>query len=662
MNEDSQRVFEFGPFRLDVAEHVLLREGKPVPLTPKAFELLVALVEHGGRLVEKEHLIKTLWPDTFAGDSNLNSNVSTLRKALGQVGDGHRYIETVPTRGYRFKVPGRESADVGEGLVEELVLEKHTLTRVTTEEDGRAGGGDDLQPLPARASLPAGTVARRRSGWGLRGVALGLLCLLLVGVSAALYYSRTSAESRGEEPKVAGRPPLRSIAVLPFKAIGAEGASEYLSLGMTDALITRLGNVRRVVVRPTSAVRRYSGPLQDPLAAAREQGVEAVLDGSVQRAGDRVRVTVQLYRARDGASLWSAKFDERFTDIFAVQDSISRQVMRELLVELNPEEAEQLKRRGSENVKAYEAYLMGLYFWDKRNKEGYRAAVKYFSRAVELDPTFAEAYVGLGNAYAYLGGHDRASQAEAIARQRAGVLKALALDDTLAEAHATLGLIEMDDGDWPAAESEFKRALALNPNYATAHQWYGEFLAWVGRADEGLAESQRARELDPLSLTVNTDVAKIYLLSRRYDDAVAQFKSALELDPDFEVAHGLLALTYSKQGRHEEALRELRGIRNLESDPMYLSFLVYVYGEAGMRDEARRSLRRLNDLSRQTYVTPQWRALASAGLGDKDEAFKWLDRIFEDHAQGKITVKVAPVWDGLRSDPRFEELLRRADF
>ena len=654
MSERSRRFFEFGPFRLDVAEHLLLRDGAPVTLSRKALDMLVVLVEHEGRLVEKEHLIKTLWPDTVAGDSNLNSNVSALRKALGP--DGHRYIETVPTRGYRFR-----AANGGE----ELVLERHTLTRVITEEGGQTDDAVDAEPLPAPKQLPAAAGLRGsvRRGWGAISLSLGLLCLLLAG-SAALYRSRTSEARRSAVANVAGRPALRSLAVLPFKTMGGASDDEYLGLGMSDALITRLGNVRQIVVRPTSAVRGYTGAGQDPAAAGREQGVDAVLDGSVQRADGRVRVTVQLVRVEGGVVLWAEQFDERFTDIFAVQDSISRQVMRELLVELTPEDAARLGRHGSENIEAYQAYLKGLYFWNKRTYDGYLKAVKYFRQAVEIDPTYARAHVGLGNAQSYLAPYEGHSEGEFFPIARAEAQRALELDDTLAEAHAALGLIAMNyDWNWHEADKEFRRAIELNPNYATAHQWYGEFLVQMGRSDEGIAEAWRAQELDPLSLIINTDVAKVYMFARRYDEAIEQYKRALEMDPEFETAHGLLALTYSAKGMHEEAVAELRKIKSIEEEPMYLSFLGFVYGKAGRRAEARGALERMRKLSERTPVSPLWWALAYAGCGEKDQAFHWLGRSFAERASGgAISLKVSHVWDSLRPDPRFEALLRRAGF
>ena len=659
MSQHLQHVYEFGPYQLDTTERLLLRDGERIALTPKAFEMLVVLVERRGRLVEKEELMKALWPDSFVEDTNLTNNVWALRKALGKNENGQRYIETIPKSGYRFTAAVRELPHASE----ELVLERRTLTRVITEEEEQTSSQDDVRHLPAQLLLPAKIENRWGMGRG-AGLAFGLLCMLLIGVAVAFYLSRTSAERKRPQATVASRPAFRSIVVLPFKTIGTESDNEYLGLGMSDALITRLGNTRQIIVRPTSAVRRYTDTQQDPVAAGREQDVETVLDGSIQRNGDRIRVTVQLIRVQDAALLWSGNFDESFTDIFAVQDSISQQVMRDLMVELNPEEREQRQRRGSENIEAYQAYLKGLYFWNKRTKEGYQKAVEYFNQAIEIDPTYAQAYVGLGHAYAYLGGHDLASQSESIAKQRAAAKRALELDETLSEAHASLGLIAMNsDWDWHEAEREFKRAIELNPNYATAHAWYGEFLAFMGRFEEGVAEIKRGQELDPLSLVINTDVAKVYTQTRRYDEAIEQYKRALEMDPEFEVAHGLLALTYSLKGMHEEALSELRKIKDLEKDSMNLSFLGYVYGRSGRKDEARAVLNRMESLSKQTYVSPLWMTVIYAGLGEKDQAFKWFERVFEERTTGgTIGLKVSPVYDSLRSDPRFADIMRRAGF
>lgn len=656
MSEQPRRLFEFGPFVLDAAERRLLRDGAPVPLPSKTFDMLLALVERGGRLVEKDELMQVVWPDTSVEEANLNHHVWALRKALGEGSNGSRYIETVPRHGYRFAAGVRELTSAGE----QLVLEKQTLTRVVTLEE-------ELPELPAAAAEPPGRAlpAAKEKGRGGRrlAAALGLLALLCAGVLALYYGARRAGKTEAAAGAVGAAP--KSIAVLPFKTIGAEGADgDYLGLGLSDALIARLGDTQRIVVRPTSAVRKYADPAQDPLAAGREQGVDAVLDGTVQQSGDRIRVIVRLLRVSDGASLWSGQFDERRTDIFAVQDSISRQVVAGLSLSLSDEERERLRRRENPNVEAYHAYMKGRYFWNKRNPEGYRKAVEYFQKAIEIDPAYARAYAGLGDAHGFLGGSGPVSQAEAVAKQRAATKRALELDETLSEAHASLALIAMNvDWDWAEAEKEFRRAIELNPNYATAHQWYGEFLAYMGRFDEGLAEVKRAQELDPLSLIISTDVAKVYTLARRYDEAIAQYHRALEMDAGFPEARGLLGLTYSMAGRHAEAERELRQVKGLEENPMYLSWLVYVYGAAGRKEEGQRALGQLKDLSKRAHASPFWMATAYTGLGEKEQAFRYFEQAFAEHTWGgAVTLKVNAVFDGLRPDPRYDDLLRRANF
>jgi len=647
-------LYEFGPFVLDAAERLLLRDGQPVPLPSKTFDTLLALVERGGRLVEKEELMKAVWPDTAVEESNLNHHVWALRKALGDGSNRSRYIETVPRHGYRFAAGVRELTGAGE---EALVVEKHTLTRVVTlEEEETADEPVADAQLPGQRLLGAGKGKRPRARWK---VVAGALCLLAVAGLLALYrpWQREAAKP---EAGVVAQPRLNSIAVLPFKAIGAESADEYLSLGLADALITRLGNVREVVVRPTSAVRRYTDANQDPVTIGRQQGVDAVLDGSFQRRGDRLRLTVQLIRVADGATLWSAQFDERFTDIFAMQDSISERVACDLVARICGEAT----RQKPVNIDAYEAYLKGRYFWNKRTRDGFRRAVEYFKQAIEIDPTYARAYAGLGDAYGYLGGDDPAAQSESVAKAKAGARRALELDETLSEAHASLGLFAMNyDWNWAEAEKEFRRAIELNPNYATARQWYGEFLAYMGRFDEAVAEIERAHELDPLSLIISTDVAKVYTLARRFGEAIAQYKRTLDVDPDFVEARALLAMAYSMNGQHDEAASEILKVKDLENYPAFLSWLVYVYGRAGRADEAQRALRRLKDLSKRTFVSPLWMAVAYTGLGEKDQAFAWFEKVFAERSSGGgVTLKVNPIFDSLRPDPRFQDLLRRAGF
>ncbi len=653
MNKKEKQLFEFGPFRLDTAEHLLWRDGEAVPLTPKAFSTLAVLVANRGHLVEKDELMALLWPDTAVEENNLNKYISALRKALDEGDPKHSYIETVPKLGYRFVAPVNE---LDRDQVT-LVVERRTLTRIVTEEEehtGNGNGGVQSASLVSALALPKGRTVSKR------GVAVAGALVLVIGIAAFIYPRWTQLETRRAEANAVARPPLRSVAVLPFKGIGVSSENEYLGLGLADALITRLGNVQQITVRPTSAVRRYTDANQDPLTIGRQQGVDAVLDGSVQRVGDRLRLTVQFVRVADGMTLWSEQVDEKFTDIFSVQDSISERVACDLVTHICGASGSPVKRRQI-NIDAYEAYLKGRYFWNKRTREGFQKAVEYFNQAIEIDPNYAQAYAGLGDALAFLGGDDRASQTETDRKARAATLKALELDDSLADAHASLG-VRSYDSDFPEAERRLRRAIELNPNHATAHQWLGEFLAYMGRFDEAITEIERAHEIDPLSLIISTDVAKVYAIARQYDRAIEQFKKTLEMEPTFDEAHALLGLTYVFAGRAEEAISELRRIKDLEDKPGYLSWLGYAYGVAGKKREAQGVRQRLGELSTRTFVTPFAMTYVDMGLGEKERVFAELEQMFKGQPWGKVSLKVNPVYDSLRSDPRYDNLLKRAGF
>ncbi len=644
MHANPQHLYEFGPYRLDTAERHLYREDERLQLTPKAFETLVALVERQGRLVGKDELMQAVWPDSFVEEANLTNNIYVLRQVLN---DGQSYIETVPKRGYRFAAGVRNL-----NATEDLVLEKHTFTRTVTEEEEEVEEHHLTSVMGVPVRNPGGSWAR------LRTAAFAFAVVLFVVSGAAVFYLARGNRDESK-PAVTTNQPLNSIAVLPFKAIGSEKENEYLSLGLADALITRLGNVRQIMVRPTSAVRHYTGADHDLIAIGRQQGVDAVLDGNFQRDGDRLRLTVQLIRVADGATIWSARFDEKFTDIFSVQDSISEQVACDLVTRICGKANEQIAKQQKIKIEAYEAYLKGRYFWNKRNLEGARKAAEYFQQAIDLEPNYAQAYAGLADTVALIGGDRRT-----LAQGKATARKAIELDENLADAHATLGLFAMNnDWDWANAEREFKRAIELNPNYPTAPQRYGEFLAYMGRFDEAVAQIKRAHELDPMSLIITTDLGKVYTLARRYDEAIKQYEMALDIDPEFTEANGLLAITYSLKGDHERAASQLLKIRNLEDSPPYLAFAVSIYAAAGRTNDARKGLNRLKTLGNQTYVAPYWMAVAYTGLGEKEEAFKWFDQVFaEQSSTGIVSLKVSAFWDSLRSDPRFTQLLRRSNF
>jgi TolB-like protein/tetratricopeptide (TPR) repeat protein len=540
--------------------------------------------------------------------------------------------------------------------------------------------GESIVPHASRSpreSRAAGEGASLRARLG-GPLILALLGLSLLAALAALYRPWNTSGSRRRDATAApgnmaisgaptgasaGQLP-RTIAVLPFKNLGAGsgvGDEEYLGLGISDALIMRLGHSRRIIVRPTSAVRRYGDPQQDPLAAGRQQGVETVLDGSIQRSGERIRVTVQLFRVATGEPLWTGQFDERFTDIFAVQDSISERVMRALMGELSADEAARLRRQGAGSVEAHRAHLKGRYFWNKRTNDGFEKAVGFFRQAIALDPNYAEAHAGLADAYQFLGSSDVEERADNYARARAAAQRALELDETLAGAHASLGLIAMNfDWDWASADREFSRAVELDPNYATARHWWAEYLAAVGRFDEALAEIEQAQSLDPLSVTISADKGKLLYFARRYDEAIGQLSKTLEMEPDFMWARLWLALSYTAKGLPEQTLAELEKARAF---PDGLSLMraggAYARAMLGRKDEARKSLAELKALAAQGRVDPFIIVLVYIGLEEKDQAFAWLNKEYEAHSVGLTSLKVCPLYDSLRPDPRFADLMRR---
>jgi serine/threonine protein kinase/tetratricopeptide (TPR) repeat protein len=477
-------------------------------------------------------------------------------------------------------------------------------------------------------------------------------------VSAPSYYIPTRAEYELSDTPTGSR----AIAVLPFKMLRLEEKTdEYLGLGMADAIITKLSNIRRIIVRPTSSVLKYAGGDSDLLAAGHELDVGFVLDGRIQRANDRVRVTVQLIRVRDGAPLWAAKFDEKFTDIFTVEDSISGQVAQALMPKLSGEEQELLSKRETENAQAYQAYLKGRYYWNTYTEEGLAQAIFHFMEAIEEDPEYAQAYAGVADYYNFLGVWGVLPPKESFAAAKSAAAKALEIDDTLAEAHTSLAFALLSyDWDWESAESEFKRAIELNPSYATAHQWYSYLTSAQGRHADAITEIESAQKLDPLSPIIATGAGLVFYNARRYDRAIEELEKALEIDTQYYVTQQGLAFCYAQKGRYEEAITASRKAVALSSrSPLALWTLGYVLAKAGRENEARTILREMEELGQKRYVSSYYIAMIHAALDETDEAFKWLEKAYEDRDWWLLWLRVEPFIDGLRSDPRFHNLLRR---
>ena len=590
-------IFEFGSYVLNPPERLLLREGTPVEVPPKVFDLLLALVSRGGHLLEKDEILRTVWGGSFVEEGNVNRQISTLRRILGDASDSGRYIETVPKRGYRFVAPVRQ-----------------------------------LPPEGARADAAS------------------------FGASPALVGAALPAEAG------AARPARKAIAVLPFKITGAcEPGGEYLGVGLADALITRLSNIRELVVRPTSAVARYSSAEQDIIEAGRELRVSAVLDGRVQLAGERLRVTVQLVGVEEGATLWGEKFDERWTDIFTVQDSISEQVARSLTVKLTREEREGLVKHGTESLEAFQLYLRGRGCWNRFVEEDLRRAVEFFQLAIEIDPTYALAHCGVADCYSFVGINGVLPPSVTFSKAKAAAERALQIDPALAEAYTPLGFVDFYyEWDWAGAESKFRRAIKLNPSYATARHFFSFTLSALGRFEEALAEVRRALEVDPLSPLINAALGFCYWNGRRYDLAAESCHKVIARDPDFFMARYGLAMTYAHTGRHEEGIAEARVAARVSSEsPLSLATLGHAYAVAGLRPEAEGLLERLKEISRRRYVPPYFMATVCVGMGRGREALEFLEKGFECRDGWLTWLGVEPRFDPLRRDPRFKSLLRR---
>lgn len=632
MSKPAGTSYEFGPFRLEPQERLLVCGGKPVALPPKAFHTLVVLVENRGRLVAKDALMQAIWPDTFVEEVNLSQNVSLLRKVLGDTPQEQRYIQTVAGRGYRF---------CGEVRV--------------LEEDAFARGQDTAVIVSHSRSQ---IVVEQHSDWT-QPVLVALLCLLAVAAGVGAF-ERWSHHSRRITSTVAqGR---IMLAVLPFDNSGGASQQEYLSDGLTQELITELGRLdpRKLGVIAPSSILRYKGSRVPIKQIVAELGVQYVLRGGVKQDSGRLRLWVQLISAATGVPVWTHSYEEPRTKIRQLERRLGREVAGEVRLQLTPEDQQILSSSPTVNPASYDAYLHGRYFWEKRNQESYRQALEWFRTAVAEDPDNATAYAGLAGTYLLLGGYGLMPQQESVPRAETAARQALRLDPSLAEAHTALGKIaENYSWDWAAADTEYRQAIRLDPNYALGHHWYAEYLASMGRLPQAIVEIRRAEELDPMSPSVYSDAGKIYWFARQNGQALEQDRKALELDPRFSLAHVNVALALLAEGSGPQAITELRAARKWDDTRLTLSILGYCYAATGQRGQAEEVLGQLNRLAEHDALDPSFFGRIYIALGDKDRAFTWLQAEYTVHSAALNRIKVSPIYDPLRSDPRFSELLRR---
>ena len=681
MNRPAPSFYEFGPFHLDPLRRRLLLNDTPVPLTPKAFELLLVLIERREKVIGKDELIDKLWPDTVVEEANLTVNMSALRKALGENPSEHRYIVTVPGRGYRFVAAVSEVWDEASDLIVEehrsasIIIEQEDDGEIERQRDGETEREEEAEGIKERRvispaphlSLPSAlppslplsvppssalSLPSARSKFH-PGTMLAVAGVLVVAITAVGYFWIWGRSKSGTEA-------VKSIAVLPFKPLDADQTEDYLGLGMADALITRLSNLQQIIVRPTSAVRKYHSAEYDLLTTGRELRVEAVLEGSIQRLEDRVRVTVQIVSVADGRPLWAQKFDEKFTDIFTIEDSISRQVAEALALELTGADRARLAKRNTENGDAYQAYLKGRYYWNQRTPDSLKKGIDYFRQAIAHDPRYAAAYAGLADSYTLLGIQEVILPKQGFQEARAAATKALEIDPQLSEAQTSLAHISLHGWNLSAANQEFKRALELNPHYSNAHHWQAEYFSALGRGDEAVAAEKRSLEIDPLSLIISTDLGWHLYFARRYDEAIAQYRQTLELDRNFALAHLRLGQVYAQTRKYQEAIAELTQAVTLSGrSTEAVSALGRAYALAGEREKAQVSLDELKGRAKQGYVSPYFIAQVYVGLDDYDQAFAWLEKAYEDGSGWLVFINAEPQLAGLIKDQRFADLLRR---
>lgn len=653
MSSIIRQLYAFGPFRLDPVNRLLERDGRQVQLSPKSYETLFVLVRSGGKVLSKDELLQAIWPDVVVEEANLAVNISTLRKALGESPGEHKYIVTIPGRGYQFV------AEVSEWGEEEpsLVVERYSITEAVIEEQ-ELSLNEDVSRLPAgiwsKTRTPLSIAGRRsaprRQLW-IGGSAVILAILAMLGYWGVMKWW----------PELYLKGQVRSVAVLPFKPLRA-GEDNSLGLGLADALITRLSNTGTMIVRPTSAIIKYATAEKSPSEIGAELGVESVLEGRVQREGGQLRLTVQLIRVANGAPLWAGSFDEQFTHVFTVQRAVAEKVAQALTLKLTIAQQQRLSKNYTENTAAFQSYIRGQYFWNQRTPESIRQAITQFEQAIADDPAYALAYAGLADCHLVFATAEilmnGLAQGEELQKAKSAALKSLELDDTLAEAHTSLAAVLAAEND-PASHREFERAIELNPNYATAYNFYTITLIGDGRFDEAEEKIKRALEIDPLSAAINTNFGMVLYRQRRYDEALQQLNRSLALNSNFPRTHYGTGLVYEQQGKYGEAIKELeQAVALSQGSAVSLAALAHVCALSGRRQQAEQLLARLLGMFDRGQVSPYYVAMVYSGLGQNDQALAWLEKLKRNNFSGLLHKDQA--FDSLRADPRFTKLAQRS--
>ena len=625
----------FGVFEIDLRAGELRKHGLKIRIQEQPFQVLAMLAEHAGEVVTREELQKKMWPaDTFVDfDHGLNKAINKIREALGDSSDGSRFVETVARRGYRFLA---DVKDVDAAPVRSPEL----TTQAQSAEENRERPGVAGQLPISKRYLPS-------FAWK-----ISLIALLVLAASLATWKLRSGNPAS---------PVIRSLAVLPLESLSSDASQDYFADGMTDELISDLGQISALRVISRTSVMAYKHARKPLPQIARELNVEAVVEGTVLRSGDQVRITAQLIEAATDRHLWSQSYEGELRDTLALQSKVAGAIADQIRINVNPQEQAALKNVKVVNPEAYESYLKGRYFWNKRTADGLKVALAYFNQAIDEDPKYAPPYSGLADTYALLGDWQYAvmTPKEALPKAKAAAIKALELDGGLGEAHNSLAFcLDGFDWDFDSAGKEFQRAIELNPGYATAHHWYAWHLSLVGRYDEAIAEMRKAENLDPLSLIINADLAELLVLAHFYDESIQQSRKTMEMDANFALAHNQLGQAYLQKQMPDEAVAELQKAVQLSGDsPTCVANLARAYATSGKRGEAVKLLTDLKKRSSPSYSHGSEIAVIYAALGDKDQAMNWLEKGYEERFNPGVLLR--PGFDPLRSDPRFEDLVRR---
>jgi TolB-like protein/DNA-binding winged helix-turn-helix (wHTH) protein/Flp pilus assembly protein TadD len=625
----------FGVFELDLRAGELRKHGLRVRLQEQPFQVLVMLIEHPGEVVTREELRRKLWSaGTFVDfDHGLNKAINKIREALGDSAESPRFVETVARRGYRFlaEVKVAEAAPVRNP---ELATQPQPAAETPDRPDlpGRVAKVKNLSP-----SLT----------WK---ISVFVLLLLVASLTAWKLHSWGHPS-----------PVIRSLVVLPLENLSNDASQDYFADGMTDELITDLGQISQLRVISRTSAMTYKHARKPLPEIARELNVDAVVEGTVFRSGDRVRITAQLIEAPADKHLWSHSYEGELQDTLTLQNEVASAIADQIRISLKPQEQAALKNAAVVNPEAYVSFLKGRYFWNKRTADSLRVALAYFNQAIEEDPKYAQAYSGLADTYALLGDWQYAVMPpnEALPKAKAAAIKALELDSALGEAHNSLAFcLDGFDWDFDSAGREFRRAIELNPGYATAHHWYAWHLSLLGQYDEAIAEMRKAENLDPLSLVINADLAELLALAHSYDESIRQSRKTIEMDPNFAFAHNHLGQAYLQEHMNHEAVAELQKAVQLSGgSPTCIANLARAYVASGMRSEA---LKLLSDLKKRSSPGSSHAseiAVIYASLGETDQAMNWLEKGYEERFNPGVLLR--PGFDPLRSDPRFADLVRR---